>query len=272
VRKGRNDIVLSADGRKISGNAFKQLPGSFVLHHGTILVNSDMSALGREARDFGDPAHGMWNIYPTEELNIYTDASSIAFGAVYLSPSKLKLESKGVASVHARVANLIDINPELSHENVCGALEKAFVEANPHCQEVITRTLTGDAVAESDVENDEVFTEHYEKLKDWAWRFGSTPEFSHNMTGRVDGVANFDVHLDVIKGRIVECRVFTDALYPDVIGILEEALRGATYSAESIREALESTVIFGRTAAGEGGEILVKSFSRWLTSEISKAG
>ncbi|KAF4755937.1 hypothetical protein FOZ63_025832 [Perkinsus olseni] len=106
VRKGRNDIVLSADGRKISGNAFKQLPGSFVLHHGTILVNSDMSALGsslvhgelppprysiaydhgsllvREARDFGDPAHGMWNIYPTEELNIYTDASSIAFGAV----------------------------------------------------------------------------------------------------------------------------------------------------------------------------------------------
>ncbi|KAF4721559.1 hypothetical protein FOZ62_006902, partial [Perkinsus olseni] len=202
---------------------------------------------------------------------------------------------------------------------------KAFVEANPHCQEVITRTLTGDAVAESDVENDEVFTEHYEKLKDWAWRFGSTPEFSHNMTGRVDGVANFDVsastrgqrkdsrphwealqvesfvvtfevardvfivkdiqlssciasylsrsswllkgncarsfalarferspltanfaayditvrvllyedsdfrvHIDVIKGRIMECRIFTDALYPDVIGMLEEALRGTT--------------------------------------------
>ncbi|KAF4694433.1 hypothetical protein FOZ60_008013 [Perkinsus olseni] len=193
--------------------------------------------------------------------------------------------------------------PWQKFKNVCDALEKAFVEANPHRQEVITRTLTGDAVAESDVENDEVFTEHYEKLKDWAWRFGSTPEFSHNMTGRVDGVANFDVgsfvvtvgirraqseegstffllcplrdvrvHLDVIKGRIVECRVFTDALYPDVIGILEEALRGATYSAESIREALESTVVFGRTAAGEGGETLVKSFSRWLTSEISKAG
>mmetsp|Transcript_198 Transcript_198/g.164 ORF Transcript_198/g.164 Transcript_198/m.164 type:complete len:86 (-) Transcript_198:3-260(-) len=70
IRKGRNDIVLSSDGRKISGNAFKQLPGSYVLHHGTILVNSDMTALGR-----------------------------------YLTPSKLKLESKGVASVHARVAN-----------------------------------------------------------------------------------------------------------------------------------------------------------------------
>ncbi|KAF4698934.1 hypothetical protein FOZ62_032085, partial [Perkinsus olseni] len=28
--------------------------------------------------------------------------------------------------------------------------------------------------------------------QDWAWRFGSTPEFSHSMTGRVDGVANFD--------------------------------------------------------------------------------
>ncbi|KAF4650825.1 hypothetical protein FOZ61_011005, partial [Perkinsus olseni] len=83
---------------------------------------------------------------------------------------------------------------------------------------------------------------------------------------------NNQVHLDVIKGRIVECRVFTDALYPDVIGMLEEALRGGyelsssswpvinRYSAESIREALESTVVFGRTAAGEGGEILLKRY------------
>ncbi|EER06726.1 conserved hypothetical protein [Perkinsus marinus ATCC 50983] len=222
VRKGRNDIVLSSDGRKISGNAFKQVPGSHVLHHGTILVNSDMSALGR-----------------------------------YLSPSKLKLESKGVASVHARVANLTDINSDLSHDEVCGALEKAFLETYPHCKEVITRTLTGDPVTESDVENDEVFREHYEKL---------------------------NVHLDVIKGRIAECRIFTDALYPDVIGILEEALLGTPtndseqvvaiitvpngYSKESIEEALTSRIPRGREVAGEGGEILVKSFSHWLANEI----
>ena len=41
---GRNDIVV--DDRKISGSAYKLL-NDRCLHHGTVLLNVDMSALGK---------------------------------------------------------------------------------------------------------------------------------------------------------------------------------------------------------------------------------
>ena len=67
---GRND--LEVDGLKISGSAFFE-DGEVFCHHGTLLVDVDMTRLSE-----------------------------------YLIPSKLKLESKGIDSVRARVANLSD--------------------------------------------------------------------------------------------------------------------------------------------------------------------
>lgn len=48
--------------------------------------------------------------------------------AKYLNPSKKKLESKGVDSVVARVMNLREVVPSITHESFCGALEEAFTE------------------------------------------------------------------------------------------------------------------------------------------------
>lgn len=70
---GRNDLL--ADGRKFSGNAFRFTRfGS--LHHGTLLVSADFSALGR-----------------------------------YLRPSEAKLKAKGIRSVSSRVVNLSELAP-----------------------------------------------------------------------------------------------------------------------------------------------------------------
>ncbi len=67
-RSGRNDILV--DGRKVSGNAFQQLPyGSIV--HGTLLYDTDLNALEMAIR-----------------------------------PPVEKLERHGVASVRQRVRNL----------------------------------------------------------------------------------------------------------------------------------------------------------------------
>ena len=65
---GRNDITV--DGMKISGNA-QTVYKNRIMHHGTLLFDTDMSVLGSA-----------------------------------LNPSKLKIESKGIKSVRARVTNI----------------------------------------------------------------------------------------------------------------------------------------------------------------------
>lgn len=75
-RSGRNDILV--DGKKFSGNAFRQLDG-VGLHHGTFLVDSDYGRVGR-----------------------------------YLTVSSEKLKSKAVTSVRSRITNLKAVKPDLT--------------------------------------------------------------------------------------------------------------------------------------------------------------
>lgn len=74
-RSGRNDVLV--DGRKVSGNAFHQLPDRSIVH-GTLLYDTDMEALEEAIR-----------------------------------PPVEKLERHGVASVRQRVRNISDIVPHL---------------------------------------------------------------------------------------------------------------------------------------------------------------
>ncbi len=47
----------------------------------------------------------------------------------YLTPNKLKLASKGVSSVKARVTNLIHVVPTVTHETINTALMTSFTNA-----------------------------------------------------------------------------------------------------------------------------------------------
>jgi lipoate-protein ligase A len=85
---GRNDLIVG--GFKVSGAAYKLAPPR-ALHHGTLLINVDMAAL-----------------------------------AGLLNPNKLKLQSKGIASVASRVKNLKELCPILSHEALCSAIVTSF--------------------------------------------------------------------------------------------------------------------------------------------------
>jgi lipoate-protein ligase A len=87
---GRNDIL--SEGAKFSGNAFCYKKTS-AFHHGTILVDADMTKLSR-----------------------------------YLSVSKDKISSKGVESVRSRVCNLRDRRPDLTVEMVVDALHHSFAK------------------------------------------------------------------------------------------------------------------------------------------------
>ncbi len=87
-KTGRNDI--SVDGRKFSGNAFFS-DGQHCYHHGTILVNVDMTMLSH-----------------------------------YLNVSRDKLVSKGVDSVRSRVTNLTEYDNTLTIEIMKKELIEAF--------------------------------------------------------------------------------------------------------------------------------------------------
>ena len=92
---GRNDICVQ--GKKVSGSAYKlnlgkkDGSGRKSLHHGTMLLNLDLTALDK-----------------------------------YLSPNKAKLLSKGVDSVVSRVMNIKERIPHVNHELYSQALAGAF--------------------------------------------------------------------------------------------------------------------------------------------------
>jgi len=81
---------LAVDGKKFSGQAFC-FRGRHVLHHGTLLVNSDLGRLGR-----------------------------------YLGAEIEAIETNAVASVPAHVTNLAPFAPGLTVEKLSGALMETF--------------------------------------------------------------------------------------------------------------------------------------------------
>ena len=85
---GRNDILI--DGKKFSGNAFAASRG-MKAHHGTIMVNTDLSKL-----------------------------------AGYLNVSEKKMRAKGVTSVKSRVCNLSDFNDSVTVPMVLELLKKEY--------------------------------------------------------------------------------------------------------------------------------------------------
>ena len=89
-KSGRNDILV--DGHKFSGNAFYE-QGDYCYHHGTLMVNVNLSELSK-----------------------------------YLTVSKEKLQSKGVDSVRARVANLSEYAPNMTMDLLREKLLEAFEE------------------------------------------------------------------------------------------------------------------------------------------------
>lgn len=182
---------------------------------------------------------------------------NVDFGALasYLNPNKAKLQSKGVTSVAARVLNLASLDSSITNERWWDALAEAFQKEHGAQANV---TLV-DHSKLSDPKLDAI----YQCLKDWDWRFGKTPQFSDHMETRFDwGI--MDVNVQVEKGLITECTIFSDSLYPALIETLQDALRGAPYDYNGVSAALEK--------AGQGlAEPMasqLKEFQAWLLKQL----
>lgn len=104
---GRNDITV--DGKKFSGNAFSLAKGNRS-HHGTMLVNADLTKLSN-----------------------------------YLCVSKEKMRSKGIDSVRARVCNICELSSGLTVEAMRRLVIESFIEEYGAASEYV---FDGTALAE----------------------------------------------------------------------------------------------------------------------------
>jgi len=240
---GRNDIEVNYDGAsyKISGSAYKLKNDSTTgrlrsLHHGTMLLNVDTNALSS-----------------------------------YLTPDATKLKSKGISSVKSRVKNLIEVNPDITHEDFVEALETEFLRQRVADAQMATISQD-EALAIPEVK------EEYQNSREWEWRFGSSPAFSVEFSRRFPW-ALMTIHLDARKGRVYEGKVFSDCLKPDFVDALNEILSNPgqtdmkkldwfTYDAEGVRSLVTN---LSKVTGAENDEQLkgwISDIEDWMMEEI----
>ncbi len=216
-QSGRNDMQVGD--KKISGSAFKHAADrSF--HHGTLLVNANMQKLGD-----------------------------------YLNPHPLKLQAKGIKSVRARVANLVEFNADINHETLSNAIIEAFCEFYGDIAPV-------EELDEASLAKQPNLNKYYQQMADWDWRFGKTPEFTHHVETRFDwGI--IDLHLDVKHAVISEVVIFSDALNVELIDLLIETLTDIKYDRHEVKAKFAE---LGKAHPDLTAHI--DDVSAWLTSEM----
>jgi lipoate-protein ligase A len=218
---GRNDIVVPMeDGpRKISGSAFRETRDR-CFHHGTLLLSTDLTRLEN-----------------------------------FLTPHPKKLQSKGKASVRARVMNLTELNSALDHETVCKALiEEFFAEHQGTCE---IETLD-----QAWLEGIPTLREKYEHLASWDWRFGHAPQFHHEMAEYLSW-GFVQVFVDSEQGQITRARVFSDSLFPALVEAIETALQGKAYSQVGVEQAVAEA-----TQLQPAHEAELKEFAMWMKTQV----
>jgi len=229
---GRNDIVVGPTHQplKVSGAAYKLSPPR-ALHHGTLLIDVDMTAL-----------------------------SSL------LNPNKLKLQSKGVASVAARVTNLKQVKAGITHESLSSAVIDAF------CAHYGSERLEPIILDHSLLLQEEKLKKTCDELMDVKWRFGETPLFEHHLQTRFESPSpwgTIDVHIDSKKGVILQSEVFSDSLYPVLIQALAASLQGVSYDKTCIDEAM-AKVLNDSSLAAEVPDLplYVPALATWLKASL----
>lgn len=187
---GRNDLTVS--GSKFSGNAFLEEDGVHC-HHGTLLLESSLELLSK-----------------------------------YLTPSKLKIESKGIDSVRSRVVNLSSLSEACSVSAVKHQLIETFRSA-----------FDGDFKKETVLpEAYEMYRSHYDQ---WAWQVGSIPKFNIEFESRFSW-GSIMIQLDVQRGIIENCHLSTDALMDEPFQKLGLSFVGKKYQKEVIHKCIHQWI------------------------------
>ncbi len=188
-KSGRNDLLVQ--GQKFSGNAFYHSQGH-AYHHGTLLIDANIEKLSR-----------------------------------YLTPSKAKLEAKGVASVRSRVTNLKALVPELTCEIMAEHMENAFAQVYGLTPEYIT--LNNDALCTIET--------YAAELGNWEWLYGPRLPFSFSCEARFTW-GSISLQLQVESGCVHTAQIYSDAMEWELANSVSKALTGCRFTCADMQNAL----------------------------------
>lgn len=182
----RNDIMV--DGLKVSGNAFYHIPGYSIVH-GTMLYDTNLKHMANA-----------------------------------ITPSKAKLESKGVKSVSSRITTLSQ-HLDMSIEQF-----KVFVRENLCDGEIMLK--------QDDITNIEHIMQSY-LLPEFI--MGQNPRCNKHLKDRIDGVGEIEISFELVHNIIRNLNIAGDFfIIGDIDNSIIDRLNGANYTHASIEHALKS--------------------------------
>ena len=186
---GRNDIVI--DGKKISGNA-QTIYKERIMHHGTILFDTDGTELEK-----------------------------------CLNPSKLKMQSKGIKSVRARVTNVKEhLARNISVQEFKKGLEQWLLK---DCQ----------PYEFSSAQQQEISLLVKEKYSTYEWNIGSSPLGKNQFSQKFDfGI--FTLNFDTEKGCVKNAKITGDFFELKDIEELTRSLNGTRFLRQDFLVAFEN--------------------------------
>ena len=182
---GRNDILI--DGLKVSGNAFYHLPGRSIVH-GTMLYDTDMAHM-----------------------------------AAAITPSKQKLESKGVSSVKSRITTLnryltmgIEDFKQHVRQSLCDGEIVVDASAVEQIEQIAQTYLTPEFI------------------------LGNNPRCNMKRTGRIEGVGEFEVSLELNRNVIKAMNLAGDFfVLGDIDHQIIDKLIGVNFTRDDLTRALK---------------------------------
>ncbi len=205
---GRNDITV--DGKKISGNAQTVYNGR-IMHHGTLLFKTDINALD---------------------------------GA--LKPNKLKIQSKGIKSVRARVTNIYDhLIEKISPTEFIYGL-KNYLKKDSEVKEF----------SKEDIAQINLLVKN--KYSTYEWNIGNSPKGQNTFEYKFEfGVFHLD--FDVENGLVKNAKITGDFFTLKDINLFASTLNGNTFDRANMLKAFETIGCYINGANGE--EIVDRLFS-----------
>lgn len=188
---GKNDIEV--DGKKISGNAQFGYKNR-IMHHGTILFDVDMTILPQ-----------------------------------VLKPDLMKLQSKGIKSVKARVTNIL---PLLGQKITVDEFKNLIVQNLQETKQAKIVYPSEELVARAKKLADE-------KYRTWEWNYGYSPAFNWENKVRIEGKGTVDVRLSVEQGLIKAIKIYGDFLGSSGTKILEDKLINQPYQLANLSKIID---------------------------------